>query len=71
MQAFFSLLLLTIAYGLFILSVFPEKYFRKLSHISNHKDSPEYTKVSLSAPIFFSFLIGYSMAATMLYFFIF
>jgi hypothetical protein len=71
MQAFFSLILLTLAYGLFILSVFPQRYFRKLSHLFHHKESPEYSKVSLSAPIFFSFLIGYSLAATMLYFFIF
>lgn len=69
METFFSLVLLTISYSLLILAIFPERYLRKLSHIFHHKNSPEYNKFSLSAPIFFSFLIGYSLASTMLYLF--
>jgi hypothetical protein len=51
-----------------VLSIFPEKYFRKISHFNHHKNVPEYLKFSMSTPIFFSFLVGYTMAATMLYF---
>lgn len=70
METFFSLLFMTLFYGLLILAVFPEKYLRKISHFNHHKNVPEYLKVSLATPIFFSFLIGYTLAATMLYFFI-
>ena len=70
MDTLFSLGLLTITYGLFFLSIYPEKYLRKISHVYNHKNFPEYSKFSLSAPIFFSFLLGYSLAATMVFFFI-
>ncbi|RPA69110.1 hypothetical protein EF405_04680 [Cyclobacteriaceae bacterium YHN15] len=68
METFFSLMLLTLFYGLLVLSIFPEKYFRKISHFNHHKNVPDYLKFSLSTPIFFSFLVGYTMAATMLYF---
>jgi hypothetical protein len=67
MENLFSLILLTVFYGLAILSIFPERYLRKLSHFNNHKNVPEYLKFSLGVPIFFSFLGGYSIAATMLY----
>lgn len=70
METFFTLVLLTLAYGLFFLSIYPEKYLKKISHIYNHKNFPEYSKFSLSAPIFFSFLMGYSLAATMVFIFI-
>ncbi|WP_106565592.1 hypothetical protein [Cecembia rubra] len=69
METLFSLILLTVFYGMLILAIFPEKYFRKLSHFNHHKRVPDYLKVSLSTPIFFSFLMGYTLAATMLYFF--
>lgn len=68
METFFSLLILTVIYSLVILSVFPERYLRKLSHRKYHKEDPEINKFSLSAPLFFSFLLGYTFAATMLYF---
>jgi hypothetical protein len=68
METFFSLMLLTLFYGLLVLSIFPEKYIRKISHFNHHKNVPEYLKFSMSTPIFFSFLVGYTMAATMLYF---
>jgi hypothetical protein len=70
METFFSLVILTVSYSLLILAIFPEKYLRKLSHVLHHKNSPDYIKVSLSAPLFLSFLIGYSLASTMLYLFI-
>lgn len=70
METFFSLFLLTSFYGLMILALFPEKYLRKISHFNHHKNVPEYLKFSLSTPIFFSFLVGYTLAATMLYLFI-
>ncbi|MBW3468120.1 hypothetical protein EGN73_09880 [Arthrospiribacter ruber] len=68
METLFSLLLLTTVYGLVFLSIFPEKYLRKLSHFNHHKNVPEYLKFSLSTPIFFSFLLGYTLASAMLYF---
>lgn len=70
MDTFFSLILLTVPYGLFFLSIYPEKYLKKISHIYNHKNFPEYSKFSLGGPIFFSFLLGYSLAATMVFLFI-
>nr|WP_106132185.1 hypothetical protein [Mongoliibacter ruber] len=68
METLFSLLLLTTCYGLAFLSIFPEKYLKKISHFNHHKNVPEYLKVSLSTPIFFSFLMGYTCASFMLYF---
>ena len=68
METFFSLLILTVVYSLVILSVIPERYLRKLSHRKFHKHDPEFNKLSLSGPLFFSFLLGYTLAATMLYF---
>lgn len=70
METFFSFALLTVTYTLFFLSIYPEKYLKKISHIYSHRNFPEYTKFSLSAPIFFSFLLGYSLAATMVFLFI-
>lgn len=70
METFFSLAILTVFYSLLILAIFPEKYLRKLSHVFHHKNSPDYIKVSLAAPMFLSFLIGYSLASTMVYLFI-
>jgi hypothetical protein len=69
METFFTLFLLTITYGLFFLSIYPEKYLKKISHIYSHKHFPEHRKFSLSAPIFFSFLLGYSLAATVVFIF--
>ncbi|EOZ98664.1 hypothetical protein A33Q_1318 [Indibacter alkaliphilus LW1] len=68
METLFSLLLLTTLYGLTFLSLFPDKYLRKISHFNHHKNVPEYLKFSLSTPIFFSFLMGYTLASAMLYF---
>ena len=68
METFFSLFILTIAYGLLILSLYPVKYIRKVSYQHHHKDSPSYLKYALTTPFFFSFLGGYSLAAIMLRF---
>ncbi|MCL6258026.1 hypothetical protein M3O96_02940 [Aquiflexum sp. TKW24L] len=70
MEIFFTLALLTIIYSLFFLSIYPDKYLKKVSHISDHRNVPEYSKFALSGPIFFSFLLGYSLAATMVFLFI-
>lgn len=69
MEKLFSLGLLTISYGLLILSIIPDKYLRKKnSYLDQHKKIPEYLNVSLSIPIFFSLLLGYTLASIMLYF---
>ncbi|ERM80851.1 hypothetical protein P872_11890 [Rhodonellum psychrophilum GCM71 = DSM 17998] len=70
MQIFSALIIMTVAYGLLILSVFPDKYLRKISHFNHHGRAPEHLKISLSTPLFLSFLGGYSLASFMLYFFV-
>ncbi len=69
METFFSLLILTLAYGLLILSLFPERYYRKLIRPGAQKANSESNKVHYSLPLFISFLVGYTLASTMLYFF--
>lgn len=70
METAFSLIFLTVVYAAVVLAFFPEKYAKKLSHYNTHQKTPAYQKVSLSGPIFFSLLIGYTLASTMLYFII-
>ncbi|UJP64258.1 hypothetical protein [Mongoliitalea daihaiensis] len=70
METAFTLIFLTVIYAAVILSFFPERYSKKLSHYYSHHKSPGYQKVSLSGPIFFSLLIGYTIASTMMYFII-
>lgn len=70
METLSALLFMTVVYGLLILSIFPDRYLRKISHFNHHVNVPEYLKFSLSTPLFLSFLGGYSAAFLMLYFFV-
>jgi hypothetical protein len=71
MDILFSLFLLTVIYGMVILAFYPEKYLKKLSHLHNHKSVPAYLQFRLSEPMFFSFFLGYILASTVVYLFIF
>ncbi|AFL85415.1 hypothetical protein Belba_2884 [Belliella baltica DSM 15883] len=70
METLFTLSFLTLIYGLAFLSLVPEKYIKKLSHVFHHKQVPEYRKFSLEGSIFLCFLFGYMCASAMTYFFI-
>lgn len=70
METLFSLSLLTVIYGLAFLSIVPERYIKKLSHVFHHKQEPEHRKFALGSSIFLCFLIGYICASAMIYFFI-
>lgn len=70
METIFSLCLFTALYGLLILSIFPEKYFRKLSreHIKNKYSI--FLRFAYTMPLFISFLGGYVLATLVVSFII-
>jgi len=68
MEIAFSFVLLTLIYGLSLLSFYPERYFRKLSYKYSHQNLPDYKKLRLSEPLFFCFLGGYVLAFVVIYF---
>ncbi|AWW32603.1 hypothetical protein DN752_21995 [Echinicola strongylocentroti] len=67
METGFTFLMFTLAYGLCFLSFYPEKYLRRFSYKYTHKHVPEYKKLRLTEPIFFSFLAGYLLAFAVLF----
>ncbi|GGZ15480.1 hypothetical protein GCM10007049_04500 [Echinicola pacifica] len=69
MDTAFTLVLLTLAYGLCLLSFYPEKYLRKLGYKTYTTNTPEYKKLRLSEPLFLSLLGGYIMAFVVMVFF--
>ncbi len=71
MEILFSLILLTTIYGMVILAFYPEKYLKKFSHLHGHKSVPTYLQFRLSEPLFLSFFLGYIIASTVVYLFIF
>ncbi|GAB3654420.1 hypothetical protein GCM10028791_25110 [Echinicola sediminis] len=70
MEIAFTFVFLTLVYGLSLLSFYPERYFRKLSYKYSHQHLPDYKKLRLSEPLFFSFLGGYILASVVIYFII-
>jgi hypothetical protein len=69
METFFSLLILTLAYSLLTLSIFPERYYRKLIPPGKDKYNIGSYKFHYTLPLFISFLVGYTLASTVFYFF--
>jgi len=62
METIFSLCLFTAIYGLLILSIFPDKYVRKVSREHTLKNGPAFLKYAYTMPIFISLLGGYVLA---------
>ncbi len=69
METIVSLIMLTLLYGLVLLGQFPEKYLKKFNYKYKQQKIPSYLKYRLSEVLFFSFLAGYLIASTMMYFF--
>lgn len=66
----FAFVFLSLVYGLAILALLPRSWAKKFSHAPGFYFSPYATpKKSLVGPVFFSFVLGYFIAAIMVYFY--
>jgi len=70
METIFSLCLFTAAYGLLILSIFPDQYLRKKNPEQAEKDAPLFFKYAYAMPFFISLLGGYVLAVLVVNFII-
>jgi len=68
METIFSLSLFTIAYGLLILSIFPDRYIRKTDN--EPADAPLFFKYAYTMPFVISVLGGYVLAVLVVNFII-
>ncbi|EIM76478.1 hypothetical protein A3SI_09772 [Nitritalea halalkaliphila LW7] len=67
----FAFIFLSLIYGLAILALIPESFAKKFSHAPGFHFSPfSKPKKSLVGPVFFSFVLGYFLAAIMVYFYL-